>query len=192
MAENKAADFVETYPNALSEQTCNSLISIFESSPNTSQSTTDFGGELSSQRRSTTLPLNSDNCGSLFNEMTGALRDSWELYRRAYSVLTDTPIRFENFGLYKYRDETEGYDWHADTDSPNMRYRFISVLIYLNTVTDGGETEFRYFPRKVQPAQGTLVLFPSSWTHVHRALPPLSGSKYVIVNWGRYGEYPLL
>ena len=59
-------------------------------------------------------------------------------------------------------------------------------MLYLNTVEKGGETEFLYQNMRVTPEQGTLVLFPTYWTHPHRGNPPLEGEKYIMDGWLEY------
>jgi hypothetical protein len=62
-------------------------------------------------------------------------------------------------------------------------------MVYLNDVEEGGETEFLYQGLKIKPEKGTLVVWPSSYTHVHRGNPPYSNDKYIITGWGQYPEY---
>jgi hypothetical protein len=57
------------------------------------------------------------------------------------------------------------------------------VIIYLNDVEDGGETEFIYQSTRVKPKKGTVVIAPSSFTHTHRGNPPLNGEKYIFTSW---------
>ena len=61
--------------------------------------------------------------------------------------------------------------------------RIMAWMIYLNDVEDGGETEFLYQSMRVKPKQGTLVLWPAHFTHMHRGNPPLSGEKYIMTSW---------
>jgi hypothetical protein len=62
----------------------------------------------------------------------------------------------------------------------------MQAILYLNDVEEGGETEFLYFSKRVKPKQGTLLLFPASFTHTHRGNPPLSGTKYIMNTWLEY------
>jgi len=59
-------------------------------------------------------------------------------------------------------------------------------MVYLNTVVEGGETEFKYQHRRVQPKYGRVVFWPSQWTHAHRGNPPLKGNKYIATSWIHY------
>tara|TARA_B100000902_G_scaffold205961_1_gene196316 strand:- start:1180 stop:1962 length:783 start_codon:yes stop_codon:yes gene_type:complete len=77
------------------------------------------------------------------------------------------------------------YDWHAD----NMQIwhenkdRQLTYIFYLNDVEEGGETEFMNGIR-VKPKAGRMMLFPSTWTYVHRGRPPLGSTvKYLATGW---------
>jgi len=59
----------------------------------------------------------------------------------------------------------------------------MAFILYLNDVADGGETEFLYYPRRIKPKTGKLVLFPGGYTHTHRGNPPLLGTKYILTGW---------
>ena len=53
---------------------------------------------------------------------------------------------------------------------------------YLNTVDEGGETEF-FDGGIIKPSKGTLVLFPATWDNVHRGKMPISSDKYICNGW---------
>ncbi len=78
--------------------------------------------------------------------------------------------------------------WHSDADGWMNGRRIIVVTLYLNTVEEGGETEFLYQQKRILPTQGTLVLFPAGWTHTHRGNPPLKGDKYILTTWLEFSE----
>ena len=58
-----------------------------------------------------------------------------------------------------------------------------TFILYLNDVEEGGETEFLYYPKRIKPKQGTIILFPGSMTHTHRGNQTLSNEKYIITGW---------
>jgi hypothetical protein len=62
------------------------------------------------------------------------------------------------------------------------------IILYLNTVDDGGETEFLYQSKRIAPVQGRLILSPTGYTHIHRGNPPLSQPKYILTTWVEYQE----
>ena len=69
----------------------------------------------------------------------------------------------------------------------SSRNRFIVVSLYLNDVK-GGETEFLNQSLRVEAVKNRFVMFPATYTHIHRGNPPLSGTKYIITGWVEFGE----
>ena len=94
--------------------------------------------------------------------------------------------RFQPSGFHLQRYQAgQYYDWHVDADHPKLSSRQLVALWYLNTVDPGagGATEFARQGISVQPLQGSLLLFPPFWTHVHRSSPLQSGTKYIATTW---------
>ena len=56
-------------------------------------------------------------------------------------------------------------------------------MLYLNDVDDGGETEFLHQSKRVKPEEGTFLIWPAGFTHMHRGNPPLKGEKYIVTSW---------
>ena len=78
----------------------------------------------------------------------------------------------------------EGYhSWHCENASWTNSSKAIAWMIYLNTVEEGGETEFLYQQKKFKPTRNTALLWPGSWTHQHRGNPPMLGNKYILTGW---------
>ena len=57
------------------------------------------------------------------------------------------------------------------------------VQLYLNTVEEGGETEFLYINKRIKAQQGRLIIFPAGFTHTHRGNPPIGQDKYIVSTW---------
>ena len=96
-----------------------------------------------------------------------------------------------NYGVYSYRIQRtkpgEGYHiFHNERGNLENANRFLSFIIYLNDVEDGGETEFLYYPRRVKPKAGRILVFPADFTHTHRGNQPLTNDKYIITTWANY------
>ena len=64
--------------------------------------------------------------------------------------------------------------------------RLIAWMLYLNDVTDGGETEFPTQEIKFKPKAGSMLMWPAYWTHPHRGLPSLTEVKYIATGWFYY------
>ena len=79
-----------------------------------------------------------------------------------------------------------GYTWHHDDQHGDYvidyGVRWLTFIWYLNDVTEDGYTEFTD-GTKIQPEEGKIVLFPSSWPFYHRGYPPKSEEKYIVTGW---------
>lgn len=73
------------------------------------------------------------------------------------------------------------FDWHSDNLGNGVTTRVITALWYLNTVDEGGETEYPWQSMAVRPVEGRLLLCPVGWTYTHRGAPPVSGPKYIAI-----------
>ena len=88
--------------------------------------------------------------------------------------------------MHRYIPPNEGYHiLHCDwaTAKPHTAMRSCIAMVYLNDVHIGGETEFYHQGMSIQPTQGTLVIWPAFFTHLHKGHPPISNSKYIINQW---------
>lgn len=92
--------------------------------------------------------------------------------------------------IQKYLKNTGGFHhWHSeiypDPHSPaeETLHRVLYFQYYLNTVLEGGETEFYYQNLKIKPQQGRLVIAPAGFTHTHKGHVPLHQDKYIITSW---------
>jgi len=75
------------------------------------------------------------------------------------------------------------HHWHSEVMNLHSTSRYIVSMLYLNDVVEGGETEFLYQHRRVDPKRSRVVIWPSQWTHTHRGNPPLKGTKYIATSW---------
>jgi hypothetical protein len=80
---------------------------------------------------------------------------------------------YKNQGFYK-----EHCDGGAYTPYP-MYQRVLGIVIYLNTVKEGGGTKFPLQNYTVKPIKGRASVFPANFTHPHIAEIPVSDDKYI-------------
>ena len=73
--------------------------------------------------------------------------------------------------------------WHDENTSMMHSARKMVWMVYLNDDFEGGETEYLYYSKRIQPKMGTLLIWPAGLTHVHRGGLVLKGDKYVVTGW---------
>lgn len=97
-------------------------------------------------------------------------------------------FRVGEINAQKYIAGDGGYPyWHSENypqqDSTDALHRNLLFMFYLNDVDEGGETEFFYQDKKIQPKTGRMVIAPSGFTHTHRGNIPISNDKYILTSW---------
>ena len=129
------------------------------------------------------------------------------LARRIAAVTGIDPVHAEPLQGQRYR-EGEEYRYHRDHLRPDREHwqterrrggqRSWTAMVYLNVPEAGGATEFPVLDLKITPEPGMLVLWdnmdrrgrPNPATR-HAALPVEAGTKYVVTQWYRQGEWSL-
>ena len=87
-----------------------------------------------------------------------------------------------------YQKDKGNYSyWHSEIfPQPNGNkalHRVLLILLYLNDVEAGGETDFYYQNKSIKPKAGTMIVAPCGFTHTHRGNIPRSSDKYVLTSW---------
>ena len=207
---NSNQDFIGIFPNAASKEYCEKVITRFEYLQESQSAWGNTGRKkvFSRQEYEDEFPtiLKDDNTYLLggtggdtspleeaalspdmpllqeFNEITF---NCYKLYREKYGTLNQVYTHKMSPGVRIQKTKpSQGYHiWHCDAGGLHTGHRLIVITLYLNTVEEGGETEFLYQSRRVPAVQGTLSLSPAAWTHTHRGNPPLKGTKYIITTW---------
>ena len=77
-----------------------------------------------------------------------------------------------------YCDKFPACKWYG-----NAGTRHLVFMTYLNSVDDGGETEFLHQNIKVKPKKGLTLIWPADWTHTHRGVVSPSQDKYILTGW---------
>lgn len=117
------------------------------------------------------------------------LRKSLDGYRCATKAGTIAHVtQLEDPTIFKYSaDKQHFFSSHSDNWSMQTASRQVSVIVYLNDVAEGGETEFDQLGVKIQPVRGRMLMFPSFYLFQHKGCAPISGDKYIIVCWCHFG-----
>ena len=97
--------------------------------------------------------------------------------------MRDEAFRVKHYQNGTHEDTGGFHDWHIDDHSPDSRaQRRMALILYLNHVKVGGETEIRGFG-PITPQPGQMLLFPTGQGFVHRGREPLSEPKFVVSNF---------
>ena len=140
---------------------------------------------LLQEQENTLLNFNINLLNEFHNIINLAFLDYVERYKTAFESGSKIFLN-PNIKLQK-TSPSEGYHiWHSENSSLQNSSRALFFLMYLNNIEEGGETEFLYQNKRVQPKEGRLIIAPASWTHVHRGNTSIKGDKYILTGWFEY------
>lgn len=184
-------EFIYEIENVLPKDVCEQIIERFKNDNTKHPSKVGPEGRLDANiRKSTTLMISgAEQWKDIDDILYKALTKSFKEYSEYIKHYVDVYNVIENISDEGYTINEmkvgEYYNWHVDDMIKSGQRRLFSCVLYLNTLEEdqGGCTEF-WCGKKVRPKQGKVLLFPSSWTYLHRGAPVKnSGVKYTCVTW---------
>lgn len=183
-------DFIGVFNNFMPKEYCKNIINVVEKN-------IEFGYGRNRKQEENLNSIEKDDT-SLFlssEQMQVDKRIAFdfiqEFWKTAYSLYSEKYSVLKNSGghsiYYLKLQKTlpgQGYHtWHYESSAREVCQRLLTFILYLNDVEEGGETEFLYLGKRIKPTTGTLILWPTSFTHTHRGNPPLNEIKYILTGW---------
>ena len=180
-------DFIAVYEHAVSVEYCEKFIGYIDhyvehgiiikepfDSDHKDHSTINFHNDARYDM------LSGDNLPLTFLPM---VKDYVDDYLDRYSLLKHEVMLMFDVKAKKIPIGGGFHRWHYENGGLQVSPRKLVVQLYLNTVEEGGETEFLYINKRVKAKQGTLIIFPAAFTHTHRGNPPIGQDKYILTTW---------
>jgi hypothetical protein len=175
----------------ISQDLCHTFIELYENDPRKHPGyTASAGGESQLEvdvKVSTDLEVETDGIWTAtFAKLHAAVTTVILSIAAQFPSLQVAPLRCTGYKIQHYRKNEGHFKWHFDALGPGGWERQLAVIIYLNSVDEGGETCFHRQNLKVKPVAGDALFFPTFWTHLHCGEIPKSGDKYVISSFVRF------
>jgi hypothetical protein len=185
-------DHIAIFDNFVDEKLIDELIAYFHQNENLGRVHDRYQGGKNGHPRHikddlATLPAFAlkDHFAEIF------FRDIYPHYTKKYSSLHTMSYHTIYEQKLQKTKPGQGYHvWHFEKDGMQNRNRILAYILYLNDVSEGGETEFLYQKCRIQPKRNRFILWPSSFTHTHRGNPPLKEDKYILAGWVEFGIQP--
>ena len=186
-------NFIQHTSSALSQQECDAVIDFFESNKERHFVGTTGGSQIDDSLKKIDTELY-----VLLNELVenkrlepvaSALRNAWEEYCQTYPFLRKglASWRIANvFKIQKYNPNEAYFYEHCENDGERdgtMERRLIALMVYLNTVTDEGQTRFPTQNISFSPKVGDVLMWPAYWTHPHYGIASPTQTKYIVTGW---------
>jgi len=187
---SKYKNCIAIHPGAISPKLCKTVIDFFDNNKNFDSAIVqnEVRRLAKGMRNSKEILLQWKNPET--NALVQKLKDIinplvveyFEKYPALFADVGDT--HYEPGHILKYEVDEGFYKYHIDSYGMGLESRILSIIIYLNDVEVGGETEFQYMDiDPVKPKRGNIMIFPSTRYYIHRGNVPISNEKYVCTFW---------
>ena len=180
-------DFISVYDNSFTSDECEEYINLIDhyilngvitkedrAYHNTDHFCINFNNDISYNI------LSGDN---LSMEFLPKIKDYVGEYLKKFSVLSQEKLLIYDTKAKKIPIGGGFHNWHFENTGLQVSARKLVIQLYLNTIEEGGETEFLYINKRIKAEQGRLIIFPAAFTHTHRGNPPIGQDKYIISTW---------
>lgn len=177
-------DLIVVY-RALDEELCRSVVDFFDHDDGKSRGKIITGLEDVYQEKEIKSSwdleiLDKGASQAIFRSIHPRIQACMSHYLSRSPVLQSFKLQATGYKIQMY-PKNEGYfRWHADSVGRNGGNRVVAMVLYLNDMEKGGETEFFHQRMKISPKAGHLVLFPTGWNYMHCGHVPESADKYII------------
>ena len=188
-------DLIWTKPESITRSQCASCIEWFWNNEDLHQQGKVYGGVDSVKKATLHANLDRKNTIQAYptpddpisDFMTKVMTDGWKEYSKTLPTPQGQPMSFSDYSVRVYYKGQGKFLEHVDQSAgPNVT-RVFGVILYLNTVDDGGETDFMDYKLKIKPEAGKLVIFPCNYLFRHEGTIPLSEDKYIITSFLNLG-----
>tara|TARA_R100001132_G_C3207793_1_gene52129 strand:- start:38 stop:586 length:549 start_codon:yes stop_codon:yes gene_type:complete len=117
------------------------------------------------------------NIVTFFKELSKCL----PYYIKKYNIKGEVHTHIcNNIQHYKPKQGYPALHYERDKVFPT---RQLVYMLYCNTVTDKGGTEFPYQNITLSAVKGKLVIWPAEFTHPHRGIVSDTQEKYIVTGW---------
>ena len=188
-------DLIWMNPKAISTAQCASCIEWFWNNEDLHQQGQTYGGDNSITDAKLHVDLDKKNTIQAYPSpddpisdfMTKVMTDGWKEYSKTLPTPQGQPMAFSDYSVRIYYKNQGKFLEHVDQCAGPNATRVFGIILYLNTVDEGGETDFKDYKLKVKAEAGKLIIFPCNYLFRHEGTIPLSEDKYIITSFLNLG-----
>ena len=179
---------IEEYRNVFPIDYCKKLIETFEQRAQMQLTEHQTGFKNQDERifmdlsnHNNMFHVDADLCKFFYQTVVKTYEEKYgKKYDSLRAVVQHSP---KGMSIQKTRPHQGYHAWHCENADLCTSSRVMAYTLYLNSVEEGGETEFLYQGVKIKPEPGKLAFFPAYYTHPHRGNPIYKGIKYIVSGW---------
>ena len=189
-------NFIEGYVNALTSEECAKIISYMNEEgrltpgrvkePNTGKDIV-----FKEYKDSLDVIMNFREKGEINEILLNSLTKCISLYTRKHPQMNNIDYwEVDSFyNLQKYNPGQCFSSTHCENASKVTSHRVLAWMYYLNTVKDGGGTQFDNYEIAVEAVEGRCLIWPAYWTHFHHGIVSKTETKSIATGWFLYSSF---
>ena len=185
----KSENFLFHKKQFLTEEKSKKLINFYEDNPNKINGVVANSIVVEEKKKCKQISVSFERniTNSLITSIRYELKISCKELSNRYKFLNAIPgWKVDDlFNIQKYEPGEAYFAEHCE-HMPEKPQRILAWMIYLNTVTDKGGTNFPHQNVTLKPKVGDLWIWPASWTHSHKGIPSPTQIKYIATGWISY------
>ena len=188
---NKKTHFISGW--YIDKNVCTDLIKYFENSPKKAQgflySESGEKGIDKKAKLSMDVHISPGNQDKEILNYYKELAKVTQAYKKKYKYcnIQQRPWALTgDWNLQKYKPREGYFLKHFEKTGGASVNRHLTFMTYLNTLKEGGETEFYYQKLKIKPEVGLTLIWGTDWTTTHRGITSKTETKYIATGWYSY------
>tara|TARA_B100001094_G_C17949279_1_gene679674 strand:- start:112 stop:723 length:612 start_codon:yes stop_codon:yes gene_type:complete len=185
-------NFIRQYDNVISDNGCNHLMKMLDQQVVYSQEEWDkdndehraLGRQRGQDLQDTQMTIDPYFPNVSKEICEDVINNAFKYYCQDFPYLSERGDWLSGAALIQKTIPTQGFhNWHCENSGFTDADRWVTWMVYLNDVEEGGETEFLHQSLRIKPKKGMGVIWPGGYTHIHRGNSPLKGEKYILTGW---------
>lgn len=186
--KKKGTHFIGSW-NIKNDNLCKEIIKFFDENKGLQKKGTTALGTNYTNKKTTDISINPNELKNdkykCFNSYIDELYKCFIDYQLQWPFLKSMVknVDIGSFNVQKYSKGDHFSQIHTERASLKSSNRLFAWMTYLDSVEDGGTTNFLHYGIKIKPEIGKTLIWPAEWTHAHSGEILGSGEKHIITGW---------
>ena len=186
--KKKETHFVGAW-NIKNDNLCKEIIRFFDENKKLQKNGVTASGTNYTNKKTTDISINPNDLKNdkykCFNSYIDELYKCFIDYQLQWPFLKKMikDVDIGSFNVQKYSKGDHFSQIHTERTDLKTSNRLFAWMTYLDSVEDGGTTNFLHYGIKIKPEIGKTLIWPAEWTHAHSGEILNSGEKHIITGW---------
>ena len=186
--KKKETHFIGSW-NIKNDNLCKEIIRFFDENKGLQKNGTTTSGTNYTSKKTTDISINPNELKNdkykCFNSYIDELYKCFIDYQLQWPFLKSMVknVDIGSFNVQKYSKGDHFSQIHTERTSLESSNRLFAWMTYLDSVEDGGTTNFFHYGIKIKPEIGKTLIWPAEWTHAHSGEILGNGEKHIITGW---------